>query len=144
MEFLLQLWSSSYRPDYQGCAGKFNYLYDHLIYKILDLVGLLSYVIFCVQFIMHGNFSPILSVGHLSQILQIYRLTQRQLHLIVRTIQYKFGFIMSIFLFTTWIFLIVSRLLYLLEKDHHKTKIKYIYDATWLVFVTINSIGQVN
>ena len=142
IETALQLWSSSYKPHYQHCGGALTYLYDHLPYKVVDMLGIGTYVIFLLCFWRDtsAQMRYALTIGHLTQVLQIYRLTHRQFRLMVCTVQYKFGFIFSILLFTISIFLLLSRCMYFLEKERNH-KIVNIFDATWLVFVTILSIG---
>lgn len=135
---VLQIWSSSCQMCYQGVCGKFTYLYDNLTYKVINSVGIATYIAFLVK--SKSTFTPTLSIGHVTQILQIYRLTHNQLRLVTRTIYYKFGFIFSVLLITVALFIFLSRCLYYLEQNKND-KIKNIYDAAWLVFVTIATIG---
>lgn len=154
VETLLQFWSSSYKPSYQQCLGKWRYLREHWGIKTVDVLGIITYFTFmAIAYAgprlddiqsntpnMTSKFTPTLSVLHMLQILQIYRLTHRQVSLMWRTMHFQFGFLFSIVLFTVGIFLVVSRCIYLIEKDANK-QITNIYDASWLVFVTIICIG---
>jgi len=112
---------------------------QHWASRGIDILGMATYIAY-VFYSAPGTFTPILSVCHMLQILQIYRLTHRQVSLMMRTVHYQFGFLFSIVLFTIAIFLVLSRCIYLIEKEANP-KINTIYDASWLVFVTIICIG---
>ncbi len=118
----------------------------------MDLFGIIFYIAYVSELatgvgIDSGGddsastaWTPVISFGHMLQILQLYRLTHRQMRLMVRTIHYQFGYLFSIILFTVAIFLVISRCIYLLERDANSS-ITNIFDASWLVLVTIICIG---
>lgn len=143
----MQLVCCNYKPNYREWRGKVHYLRDHFVAKTVDLLGVVSYIAYvCVLASSTGEqpatvaWSPVISFGHMLQILQLYRLTHRQMRLMMRTIHYQFGYLFSIILFTVSIFLILSQCIYLLERDTNPN-ISSIFDASWLVLVTIICIG---
>lgn len=145
-ETIVQLVCCTYKPNYREWRGKLHYLRDHWVSKTVDLLGMVSYIAY-VSVLASGTskqptiaWSPVISFGHMLQILQLYRLTHRQMRLMVRTIHYQFGYLFSIILFTVSSFLVISRCIYLLEKDVNPN-ITSIFDASWLVLVTIICIG---
>ena len=124
--------------------GKMLYLRDHWASKTIDTMGIATYLLYVVisspASTNSGVFTPMMSFCHMVQILQLYRLTHRQVRLMMRTIYYQFGYLFSIILFTIAIFLILARCMFLLERQANPN-INNIYDASWLVFVTIICIG---
>src|SRR5690606_13482322 len=130
------LWSASHSIRYRKWTGMFRYFYDCLPYKILDLLGVLTYVLY----VSTSQFGPMMCVGHSIQISQTYRLCRPQLRLTGEIFRRNFGFLFALFLCALFVFLLLSTSLYLVEKDHN-SKIDNIYDATWLVYMTILSVG---
>lgn len=92
-------------------------------------------------FTFYGYFyNEFLAVAHLIQLMQIYRITKRPVEMIMHTIRGKFSFIFSLFLVAVSVFLVSTHCIYLAEMGHNK-KIKNITDASWLVFITMITVG---
>ncbi len=115
-------------------------LYPLTMWAIIDLIGILPYILVSVGISAAASFQ-ILSTFRLFRVIRIFPRLSEGLRLIIKSVSKQWRLFMLILITLGFFLLIGGLLVFNTEYNQPDTQVHNYGDAVWFVFVTITTIG---